>query len=188
MPLKPGATFIFESEDSGSRTEVIVTSETKTILGVDCVVVRDTVTQGGNVVEDTLDWYAQDRNGNVWYFGEDTKEYDKGQVVSTAGAWEAGVKGAIPGIIMKADPKVGDRYQQEYLKGEAEDMAEVLALDVSVTVPTGSFTGVLRTKEWTPLEPRVEEEKFYAPGIGLIRVEVVKGGSGAENLVEITQG
>ncbi|HLA82214.1 MAG TPA: hypothetical protein VJP78_11460 [Thermoleophilia bacterium] len=186
FPLEPGTTYIYESGDGGTRIEVVVTNETKVIQGVTCVVVRDTVTEGGALVEDTYDWYAQDKDGNVWYFGEDTKEYQDGQVVSTAGSWEAGVKGAVPGYIMKAEPRVGDRYQQEYLKGEAEDMAEVLALDASATVPYGSFAQVLKTKEWTPLEPDVEEEKLYAPGVGLIRIEVVKGGSGVEQLVQVT--
>ena len=188
MPLKPGTTYIYESEDGATRVEVVVLQETKTIQGVTCVVVRDTVSEDGTMVEDTLDWYAQDRDGNVWYFGEDTKEYEEGVVVSTAGSWEAGVKGAVPGIIMKADPKVGDTYQQEYLKGEAEDMAEVLALDVSIDVPYGSFTQVLRTKEWTPLEPGVEEEKLYAPRIGNIQTKTVKGGSEVENLVQVIGG
>ncbi len=185
MPLKPGTTYIYESEDGATRVEVVVLQETKTIQGVTCVVVGDTVSEDGAVVEDTLDWYAQDKDGNVWYFGEDSKEYENGVVVSTAGSWEAGVRGAVPGIIMKADPQVGDVYQQEYLKGEAEDMAEVLALDATVTVPYGSFTQVLRTKEWTPLEPGVEEEKFYAPGIGNVLTKAVKGGSDVEHLVEI---
>lgn len=186
--LEPGTTYVYESEDGTTRIEVVVTSETKVIQGVTCVVVRDTVTEDGALVEDTFDWYAEDNEGNVWYFGEDTKEYEDGEVVSTAGSWQAGMSGAVPGIIMEADPKVGDRYQQEYLKGEAEDMAEVLAVDESVSVPFGSFTDVLKTKEWTPLEPAVEEEKLYAPGVGLVKVEVVKGGSGIEQLIQVSGG
>ena len=190
MPLKPGTTWIYEgqSPDGASRVEVVVTSETKTIMGVTCVVVHDQVTAGGSVVEDTFDWYAQDKDGNVWYFGEDSKEYENGVVVSTAGSWEAGVNGAMPGIIMKADPQVGDTYQQEYLQGEAEDMAEVLALDESATVPFGSFTQLLRTREWTPLEPGVAEEKLYAPGVGLIQTKTVEGGADVESLVEVIGG
>ncbi len=191
FPLVPGTTFHYRNTITEGATvttqdnPVEVTSDIKVILGVNCVVVHDQTYEGGNLVEDTFDWYAQDNEGNVWYFGEDTKEYEGGQVMSTAGSWEAGVSGAVAGIIMKADPQVGDRYQQEYLKGEAEDMAEVLALNETATVPYGSFTRVLRTKEWTPLEPGVEEEKLYAPGIGLIKVEVVKGGSGIEELLQM---
>jgi hypothetical protein len=135
--------------------------------------------------ESTRDWYAQDADGNVWYFGEDTKEYEGGEVTSTAGSWEAGVDGAVPGIIMKADPKVGDVYQQEYLAGEAEDMAEVLEMDASVEVPYSSFNHVIKTKEWTPLEPGVVEEKYYAPGMGLVLTKQVEGGSEWERLIDL---
>ena len=120
----------------------------------------------GNLTEKTFDYYAQDKKGNVWYFGEDTKEYENGKVVSTKGSWEAGVDGAKPGFIMQADPKVGETYRQEYYEGEAEDMAKVLSLSESVTVPYGSFDQVLVTKEWTPLEPGLVEHKYYAPGVG----------------------
>lgn len=106
-----------------------MTNDTKEIMGVQCVVARDTVTVKGEVTEVTLDWYAQDRNGDVWYFGEDSKEYEKGAVVSTKGSWEAGVNGPRPGIIMKAQPVAGESYRQEYSKGEAEDMAKVVSLD-----------------------------------------------------------
>jgi hypothetical protein len=187
LPLEPGTTFIYEgrSGDGASRVEVTVTSETRVVMGVTCVVVRDQAFVDDVLVEDTFDWYAEDKEGNVWYFGEDTKEYENGTVVSTQGSWEAGVNGAVPGVIMKAHPQVGDSYQQEYLKGEAEDMAEVLALGDSATVPYGSFQNVLRTREWTPLEPGVAEEKLYAPGVGLIKAETVEGGSDVEELVEI---
>jgi hypothetical protein len=188
LPLKPGSTRVYESADGGARVEVTVTSETKTVMGVTCVVVHDRETEDGNLVEDTFDWFAQDKDGNVWYFGEETKEYEGGEVVSTAGSWEGGVDGAIPGIIMKADPQVGDVYQQEYLEGEAEDKAEVLALGESVTVSFGPFADVLRTREWPPLEPGVAEEKLYAPGVGLIQAKTVEGGSGQEDLVEVNEG
>jgi hypothetical protein len=121
----------------------------------------------------------------VWYFGEDSKELENGVVVSTEGSWEAGVDGAKPGIVMEAHPAVGDEYRQEYYKGEAEDMAKVLALNVSVTVPFGAYTDCLQTNEWTPLEKGYAEDKYYAPGVGLVNELVVKGGTGYMQLVDI---
>jgi hypothetical protein len=137
-------------------------------MGVECVVVSDKAWENGKLIEQTYDWHAQDKKGNVWYFGEDTKEYNNGKVTSTKGSWEAGVDGAKPGIIMQAHPKVGQSYRQEYYKGEAEDMAKAISLDESVRVPYGSFDGVLETKEWTPLEPSYAEHKYYARGVGQV--------------------
>ena len=170
LPFLPGTTFVYEAktEDGLERSEVVVTHRTKVIMGVTCTVVRDTESVDGKVEEVTLDWYAQDKAGAVWYFGEDSKAYRKGKVVSTSGSWEAGVNGAKPGILMEADPKVGDTYHQEYAKGVAEDMATVVALDASATVPYGSFHGCLKTKEFSPLEPGVAEYKLYARDVGSI--------------------
>ncbi len=164
LPLKPGTTFVYEGK--GERDEMSVTHRTKKVMGVECVVVDDRAWEGGQLVEKTYDWFAQDEKGNVWYFGEDTKEYENGKVTSTKGSWEAGVDGAKPGIIMQADPKVGQTYRQEYYPGEAMDMAKVLSLDASVTVSYGFFDHVLETKEWTPLEPGFFEKKYYARGVG----------------------
>lgn len=188
FPLTPGTTFVYEgeTEDGTVRIEDYVTHETKQILGVTCVVVRNRVIENGDLVEETFDWYAQDKDGNVWYFGEDAKEYEAGVVVSTEGSWEAGVDGAMPGIIMEANPQVGDFYRQEYYKGEAEDMAEVLSLTESASVIYGSFDNLLMTREWTPLEPGVVEHDYYAPGVGLILEVMVEGGSERVELVEIT--
>ena len=136
FPLKPGTTFIYEGGQE--RDEMAVTSDTKKVMGVECVVVDDRGYEAGKLIEGTFDYYSQDKKGNVWYFGEDTKEYKNGKVVSTKGSWEAGVDGAKPGIIMQAHPKVGQTYRQEYYKGEAEDMAKVLSLNDSVKVPYGS--------------------------------------------------
>jgi hypothetical protein len=187
LPLTPGTTFIHEgdTEDGKERIEVNVTNETKEILGIVCVVVRDRVWVDDELVEDTFDWYAQDIDGNVWYFGEDSKEYEGGKVVSTEGSWEAGVDGAKPGIIMKASPQVGNAYRQEYYEDEAEDLAEVVSLSESVSVPYGSFDNCLKTKEWTPLEPDVVENKYYAPGIGVVLEVMVEGGSDRLELIEI---
>jgi hypothetical protein len=188
LPLKPGMKFLYESatEKGIERTEVVVSSDTRTVMGVLCVVVWDSVRLNGELIEDTYDWYAQDRQGNVWYFGEDTKEYVKGKIVGTKGSWEAGVDGAQPGIVMKAIPKVGDSYRQEYFQGEAEDMAKVVSVDEKVSVPFGSFTGCLETIEWTPLEPDVAEYKFYAPGVGMVLV-MVRGSSEKDQLMEFAR-
>jgi hypothetical protein len=185
MPLKPGTKVSF---DGAERIEITISTKTKTILGVSATVVRDQVFSNGNVVEDTLDWFAQDRNGNVWYFGEETAEYVNGKIVSTAGSWEAGVDGAHPGIIMLADPQVGDVYRQEFYKGEAEDIGEVTGVGGSITVPLGTFTDILITEEWTPLEPGGRERKTYVPGIGVVETRQIKGGTGVTQLVDFKPG
>jgi hypothetical protein len=186
FPLTPGTTVVFAGTSEGEREVVTVrvTDRTKVIQGVTCVVVRDTVRTGGEVTEDTFDWYAQDVDGNVWYMGEDTKEYD-GDVVSTEGSWEAGVHGALPGVIMPADPEVGMAYTQEHYAGQAEDKGKIVALGRQVSVPYGSFDDVLVTEDWTPLEPNVLERKSYAPGIGVVFEELVQGGQGMLRLVEV---
>jgi hypothetical protein len=179
FPLTPGTTFIYEgmTEKGNEHVEVKVTHNTKVILGVTCVEVRDTGTIDGILAEDTLDWYAQDKNGNVWYFGENSLGYDEnGEIVSLEGSWKAGVDGAKPGIIMEAHPQVGDVYRQEFALGVAEDMAEILSLNESVLVNSVTYNNCLKTKEFSPLEPDVLENKFYAPGVGNIRtVDTVSG-------------
>jgi len=187
FPLEPGTTFVYKgkTEDGTEGDTVAVTSDTKNIMGVECVVVDDRVTEGGELTEKTYDWYAQDKEGNVWYFGEDSKEYKNGKVTSTGGSWEAGKDGAKPGIIMPADPKVSKTYRQEYYKGEAEDMAKALKLDGSVKVPYGSFKHVLVTDEWTPLEPNVAEHKYYAAGVGNVKEVATKGPQETLGLVDV---
>jgi len=148
-PMAPGTRWVYresDSEGTEQRVEVTVTEKTKEILGIEATVVHDIVTEDGKLVEDTFDWYAQDSDGNVWYLGEDTKEYENGKFVGTAGAWEAGVDGAEAGVIMPAHPEVGMAYRQEYYKGEAEDAGEILSLDEKAEVPYGSFSGVLMTR------------------------------------------
>jgi len=188
FPLTPGTTFVYEGEDEDGlsvRVEEEYTANTKVIMGVTCVVVNAREYEEGSLVEDTFDWYAQDKQGNVWYFGEDSREIENGQIVSTAGSWEAGVEGALPGIVMLANPIEGLWYRQEYWEGEAEDVAQVLSLNETVPVPYGTFNNCLQTAEWNPLEPGIVEHKFYASGVGLLRAVAVKGESGFENLVEI---
>ncbi len=160
FPLVPGTKWVYEgeTEDGLERVEVEVTDDTKTVkMGVETVVVRDTVTIDGDTVEDTLDWFAQDTDGNVWYFGENTYEYENGKRVSDKGAWEAGLDGAQPGIIMPAAPAIGETYRQEHYKGEAEDTGEVIKLGESVKTKAGSFDDVLITEDINPLEPDVVE-------------------------------
>jgi len=190
MPLKPGTTFVYKGKSDGTptREEFVVTYRVKTILGVETRVVRDTNWEAGRVVEITEDWFAQDDDGNVWYFGEFSTEYENGEVVGHEGSWEAGVDGAQPGIVMKADPKVGDVYQQENAPGIAEDTAKVLSLTESICVPYGCFSNVLKTKDFTPLEPGVVEHKYYAPGVGLIKTVLVKGGEEQSSLFKIVAG
>lgn len=187
LPLTPGTTTVYEGDtgDGPEHVEVVVTDETREILGVLCVVVRDTVAVNGEVVEDTFDWYAQDKDGDVWYFGEDVKDYTDGKVVSTAGSWEAGVDGALPGIVMQAEPKVGEEYRQEYYRGKAEDMARVVGLDESVSVKAGAYKGCLKTYEWTPLDPQAKEYKYYAPGVGLVMETLAGDETKRIELVEI---
>jgi hypothetical protein len=185
--LTPGTTFIYQGTtgEGNERNEVYVSHQTKKILGVTCIEVRDRVTIDNELAEETFDWYAQDKDGNVWYLGEAATEYEKGVVVGTEGSWEAGVDGAEPGIIMQAKPKIGDSYRQEYYKGVAEDMAEVLSINESATVPYGSFQNCLKTKDFSALEPSVVENKYYAPGVGMVLGIMVKGGSERLELVEI---
>src|SRR5207249_5507222 len=168
LPLTPGTVFIYEAhtEDGLERDEFFLTHKTVKILGVTTVEVHDTVTVDGKLTEDTLDWFAQDKEGNVWYFGEDSEELINGRVSGLGGSWQGGVNGASPGIVMEAHPKVGDFYRQEFLLNTAEDSAGVLDLSQTVTVPAGTFHHCLETAEVTGLEPGALEHKFYAPGVG----------------------
>jgi hypothetical protein len=178
LPFAPGSTWVYRTTSSdGNQTDTVtVLDRTKVVAGVTATVVHDVATDAhGTVLEDTYDWYAQDTAGNVWYFGEDTTAYEDGKSDKT-GSWEAGVDGGQAGIVMLARPRLGDGYQQELLKGTAEDRARILSLTQAVTVPAGSWTGVLQTEDTTPLEPDVIERKYYTEGVGSIREEDVSGG------------
>lgn len=187
FPLTPGTTMIYEGEtsDGFERIEDFVTHRTKRILGVSCTEVRDRAWLDGELIEETFDWYAQDVHGNVWYFGEFSTEFEDGIPISNEGSWEAGVDGAQPGIIMLANPQVGDTYRQEFYEGVAEDMARVHSLGQFACVAYGCFSNVLVTKEWTPLEPGHNEYKYYAPGVGLILEVGRHGGQDSIELVSI---
>lgn len=184
FPLTPGTVFRY-AHTNGARNVVTVTDGAKSILGIRATVVRDQEYDGDELVEDTYDWYAQDRRGNVWYLGEDTRELEAGRLVSRSGSWEAGRNGAQPGIVMPATPETGRRYRQEYLEGEAEDIGEILEVDAGATVARGSFSGCVRTADTTPLEPDVRETKVYCRGVGLVLEEE---GPGARNELVAVEG
>ncbi len=188
-PMAPRTRWTYrEPDEEGRVLDVVVTATTRTrriANGVTARVVRDTVSRRGQVVEDTFDWYAQDRDGNVWYMGEQTAEYENGKVTSTAGSWEAGVDGAEPGIAIPAEPADGMAYRQEYYRGEAEDNGEVLSVGEQVEVPAGHYDKALLTKDTTPLEPDVVEYKLYAPGVGPVLAVGISGGGGREELVKV---
>lgn len=175
FPLVPGTVFTCLEKEGRETREVTttVTHDTKKIMGVKCVVVRDTVKLDGVVLEDTFDWYAQDKQGAVWYFGEDTKEFKSGGRVVTEGSWEAGVNGQ-PGIIMPAHPKPGQPYKQEYSPKNAEDMGQVVAVGETVTVPAGTYQDCVKTKEWSMLESG-HGYKWFAKGVGFVRSEASSG-------------
>ena len=186
FPIVPGSRRVFRETDAEGavrRVVVTVTNETKTIIGIEARVVHDVVTEDGQITEDTYDWYAQDSEGNLWYLGEDTKEYENGKLKSTEGSWEAGVDGAQPGIIIPAHPEPGMTYREEDFAGHAEDGAEILSLNAHAAVPYGSFDHVLQTRNFTPLEPDLVEEKFYAGGVGPVLEITVTGGSDRTELL-----
>jgi hypothetical protein len=190
-PMKPGSHWVYRetnAEGDVQRNDVTVTGWTKTIMGIEAVVVHDVVRQGGPITEDTFDWYAQDSAGNIWYLGEDTKEYENGKLKTTEGSWEAGVDGALAGVIVPAIPEPGLTYREEYYKGHAEDGAEDLSLTAHADVPYGTFDDALQTRNFSPLEPNLVEEKFYAKGVGVVLEVTVSGGSDRSVLLRFTPG
>ncbi|MBA3652213.1 MAG: hypothetical protein H0W66_12220 [Chthoniobacterales bacterium] len=189
FPLIPGTTFVYEGQTAQglSHTDFAVTHNTRLIDGVTCVEVRDSVFTDGVLTEDTLDWFAQDTEGNVWYFGENTHELIDGLISTIDGTFMGGLDGDKPGIIMKAHPAVGDFYRQEFSLANAEDEAESLSLDAVVTVPFGTFEHCLQSEETTPLEPDLLEDKFYAAGVGNVLTMDVNSGERIE-LIQILTG
>jgi hypothetical protein len=191
FPQPVGTLFVYEGTTEGVPThdEVCVTSQTRPpIEGVQVTVVHhrsyELVDNELVLVEDTFDWFAQDRSSNVWYFGEDTTEFPSG---STEGSWEGGVDDADAGFIMLADPQSNDRYYQEFARNVAEDQAKVLSLDESVCLESGAcYANVLRTQETSRLDPGVLEYKYYAPDVGFILAEIIKGGEERTELVSTT--
>jgi hypothetical protein len=189
-PMKPGTRWTYREVEDGEvkQVVVVVTRQTKKLAnGVTARVVRDSVRVEGSIIEDTFDWYAQDTRGNLWYLGEDTAEFENGKITSRGGSFEAGVDGALPGIMIPADPAPGMRFRQEYYAGEAEDNGEVLSTAEMVQVSTGLYRGALLTKDTITIEPDVQEYKLYARGVGPVLILGVSGGSSREELVEIDQ-
>ena len=184
-PMRPGSHWVYRELEDGEaqRVDVTVTDRTKVLGGITARVVHDQVTRKGQVIEDTFDWYAQDSDGNLWYLGEDTKEYENGKLKSTEGSWAYGVDGAQPGVVVPADPKQGMRYREEYYAGHAEDAAEVLSVNSQVQVPYGRYGDAMLTRNYSSLEPTVEEMKLYARGVGPVTELLVSGGSGRTELL-----
>jgi hypothetical protein len=184
-PMARGNRWVSRSDTE--RIVVEVTNREKDVAGIEAVVVRDTVTDNnGDLVEVTDDWYAQDADGNIWYLGEDVKDYQDGRVVSTAGSWEHGVDGALGGIAIPADPRPALEYRQEHYEGEAEDRAEVLSVTERVRVSGGTFETCLKTRDTTPLEPDAVEHKYYAKDVGPVLNEKVSPDRGREELISFT--
>lgn len=192
MPLAPGDRWVYRDINVGGprqRDLVTVTANTKQLAnGVTARVVHDVALEKGKPVEDTLDFYAQDSQGNVWYLGETTKELKNGTLVSTEGSFEAGVDGAKGGIVMQAHPRAGMSYRQEHYSGHAEDRAKVLAVDSQAEVPSGHYSPALLTSETSRLEPKVLELKFYGRGVGQVLALTASGGNEREELVSFHHG
>lgn len=174
FPLAPGTKWVYEShlKDGGvERNEIEVLTETREIMGVTATVVHDLVYLDGQIIEGTYDWYAQDKDGNVWYLGEAVDNYEKGEIKNHDGSWEWGVDGALPGVIMWGDPSahLNEAYRQEFYRGHAEDQGQVLSVNENVTVPFGAFENVVMTYDFSSLDKSLQENKFYAAGIGVIK-------------------
>jgi hypothetical protein len=188
-PMAPGTRWTYRDIDErGAETQVVViaTTQTRQIAnGITARVVRDTVTEDGQLVEDTFDWYAQDRDGTVWYLGEDTAEFENGRVLTKEGSFEAGVDGALPGVVVPADPQPRTAYRQEFYRGKAEDNGEVLSVGEQVEVPAGRYEDALLTKDTSTIEPNVQEYKLYARGVGPVLSLGISGGTKREELLSV---
>ena len=187
FPLPVGRTLIYRGiKDGRSQIDrVHVTSKTKKIEGITARTVTDVSTHRGKLLEKTTDWYAQDKHGTVWYLGENTAAFLPGGKIDRSGSWQAGVKDAEPGIIMKAHPAVPQAYRQEFMKGNAEDTAWIVMVGGNLTVPAGTFQHVLTSLEFTRLEPNVIDKKVYAPGIGILSEQAVHGPAEVAKLIKV---
>jgi hypothetical protein len=189
-PMRPGSHWVYREVENGEtqRVDVTVTNQTKTLAGIEARVVHDRVSRNGETLEDTYDWYAQDSAGNLWYLGEDTAEYENGKLKTKEGSWAAGVDGAEPGVVVPASPKQGMTYREEYYASHAEDGAEVLGVNSQVQVPFGRFKNAMLTRNFSTIEPTVEEMKLYAKGVGPVMELLISGGSGRTELLSYTKG
>ena len=188
MPVGKKIYYEAKTGDGLETTRIEITGRTRILMGVETTEYWDRVYLDGELIEETHDWIAQNRNGDVWYFGEDVDNYEDGQLKDHHGSWLAGENGALPGIWMKANPQIGDTYREEYLKGEAEDMAKVVSLSETVESTLGTFKNCIKTENWTPLEPDVLEAKFYCKEVGsTAREENVTDGE-SDNLVKVENG
>jgi hypothetical protein len=188
-PMTPGTRWTYRELDERGEHQTVVTTITtatkKLANGITARVVRDTVTQDGEVVEDTFDWYAQDGKGNIWYLGEATAEFEDGRLTTREGSWEAGVDGALAGVALPAEPADDMQYRQEYYEGEAEDAGEVLSTEEQAQVPAGHYASVLLTKDTSALEPNVLEYKLYAPNVGPVLTLGVSLAGDREELLRV---
>jgi hypothetical protein len=188
--MTPGTTWVYKGNTDGEpvKDRVVVQSETVVIKGVTCAIVLDRVYTNGELSEKTQDFFAQDDKGNVWYFGENSREIDNGKVVSREGSWLHGVNGAKAGIIMPAVNSIGQTYAQENAPGVAQDTAETLALHATAKTPFGTFHNCLETREFSPLEPDVTEAKYYAAGIGMVKSQSLTGETEVLKLTQFIPG
>nr|MDP9302305.1 hypothetical protein [Actinomycetota bacterium] len=188
-PLPVGRVLVYKGVRDGQKQidTVTVTDQTKVLEGITATTVTDVATTtSGKLLEKTTDWYAQDKQGNVWYLGEDTKAYLPNGHVDTSGSWQADVNDGEPGIVMEADPQIPDAYRQEFLAGQAEDTAWITGRGGSVTIPYGTVHHVLTSLEHTALEPDVVDQKVYAPGLGIVTELALAGGQETAHLVKVT--
>jgi hypothetical protein len=188
FPLKPGTVFLYKGAEGNDRLveRLRVTRRQHDIEGVSTTVISDILHANGRLQEKTTDWYADDNSGNTWYFGERTATYHpNGTVASREGTWRAGLNGGVAGIIMPVDPTITDAYRQEFLKGHAEDQAWIVATHEQLRVPYGKLDQIVRSYEWTRLEPNVVSVKFYAPHLGIVSERDVAGGTENLELVNV---
>lgn len=188
-PMRPGSHWVYREVENGEaqRVDVTVSNTTKMLGGVEARVVHDRVSRNGETLENTYDWYAQDSHGNLWYLGEDTAEYENGKLKTKEGSWAYGTDGAEAGVVVPANPKQGMSYREEYYAGHAEDAAEVLKVGSQVQVPFGRFRNAMLTRNFSTIEPTVEEMKLYAKGVGPVMELLVSGGSGRTELLSYTK-
>jgi hypothetical protein len=176
--LPTGKIFTYEAktQEGTEKIQIEILDETKVAMGVKTIVYWDRVWLDGALIENTKDYLAQDKEGNVWYFGEDVDNYEEGKLINHEGSWIAGINEAKPGIWIKAKHKVGDSYKQEYLAGEAEDMRDVVAVGITVKTKLAKYTDCIKFYDWTPLKPESKEHKYYCKEVGGMVLE--------ENLVK----